>query len=267
MGPIRILAAAVAFAGLVASSALASGFDQRLFDTFVAARAGTGKPVYWYSTGTLRAYPSGELIATMEGFDTGRSVRPDPSKPLVQQFSRKIYIFRDPKTGEVLTRFNGGKGAPIAYPYQFITYELKGDQVETWVEQGRGARVQRIGPGDTMQARWMGDTAVFTAPLFLDVPIGQTGRRYQAWENYDFFIQTRRGVRQPHQLSWARYGDAPAFAGGVPSIMHLVTWRVDRFEDLPASIRDYVNADAPLWREPPKDLADIRRLQKDEGTP
>ena len=76
------------------------------------------------------------------------------------------------------------------------------------MEQGRGARIQRIGPGDTMQARWMGDTAVFTAPLFLDFPIGQTGRRYQAWENYDFFIQTRRGVRQPNQLSWARYGDA-----------------------------------------------------------
>ena len=114
-----LLAAAVV---ALASPALASGFDQRLFDTFVAARAGAGKPVYWYSTGTLRAYPSGELIATMEGFDTGRSVRPDPAKPFVQQFSRKIYIFRDPKTGEVLTRFNGGKGEPIAYPYQFITY-------------------------------------------------------------------------------------------------------------------------------------------------
>jgi hypothetical protein len=44
--------------------------------------------------------------------------------------------------------------------------------------------------------------------------------------------------------------------------MHMVSWRVDRFEDLPQSIRDYVQSEATLWREPPRDLAEIRRLQQ-----
>jgi hypothetical protein len=42
----------------------------------------------------------------------------------------------------------------------------------------------------------------------------------------------------------------------------MVGWRVDRFEDLPASIREYVRTEAPLWMAPPKDLDEIRALQK-----
>jgi hypothetical protein len=265
----RIETAFAVLAGLAlmlmgfAAPANASGFDRRLFDLWVSARAGDGAPVYWYSTGTMRAYPSGELLATMEGFDTARSFRPERNQPLVHQYSRKIYIFRDTVSGEVIRERGGVKAEPIAYPYQFITYELKGDIVATMVEQGSGARVQRIGPGSSMTARWLGNTAAFSAPLFLDFPI-PAGGRYTAWENYDFFVQTARGVREPHQLSWVRYGPAPTWAGGVPTIMHLTTWRIERYEDLPATMRTYIDVDAPLWKAPPRDLADIRRLQAGE---
>jgi hypothetical protein len=40
---------------------------------------------------------------------------------------------------------------------------------------------------------------------------------------------------------------------------------VERYEDLPATIRAYVEEKAPLWRTPPADLADIRRLQTAEA--
>jgi hypothetical protein len=46
--------------------------------------------------------------------------------------------------------------------------------------------------------------------------------------------------------------------------MHLVTWRVDSFEGVPRGLRDYIAADAPQWRGPPTDLADIRRLQESD---
>lgn len=72
-------------------------------------RAGGGQPVYWYSEGTMRAYPSGRLIALMEGFDTAVAHWPEPGKPLAHQYNRKIYIFRDPETGAVI-------GDAIAYP-------------------------------------------------------------------------------------------------------------------------------------------------------
>jgi hypothetical protein len=257
------------FAGLAIMAspgpAGAQGFDLRSFETFVDARTGTGAPVYWYSVGTLRAYPSGELLASVEGYDTSRSDRPDPLMPLARQFSRKIYIYRDAVTNAVLRERNGMAVTPVSYPYQLITYELNGDRLQTFVEQGTGARLQRIGPGDTMQVRTIGDAYVFTAPLFLDFPVGDGTSRYQAFENYDFFIQAPGGASNPNQLSWVRYGDAPPWAGGGPAIMHLITWRIDAYDDVPRTLRDYIETDAPLWRAPPEGIDDIRRLQA--GTP
>jgi hypothetical protein len=260
MKPLMKLWASVAL-GLMTTPAVAGGFTPALFKAWTDARIGTGKPVYWYSVGTVRSYPDGKLLYRMEGYDTARVGRPDPSKPIAHQYNRKIYIARHPETNEVLREWNGQKVEPVAYPYQFITYELKGDSLETMVEQGTGARVQKIGPGKDISVRMLGDTAVFTAPVYLDFPL-PNGKKYQAFENYDFFIQPKGKVKVPHQLSWLRYGDAPAWAGGGPTIMHLVTWRIDRYEDVPETLRRYIETDAPLWKAPPVDLADIRRLQK-----
>jgi hypothetical protein len=260
---IRSLVLAIWALAVAAAPALADGFNRQLFDAWVSARAGDGAPVYWYSTGDVRSYPDGKLLALMEGYDTAVSFRPDPAKPVAHQYSRKFYIFRDPVTREVITSWNGAKAEPIAYPYQFITYALEGDKVRTVVEQGRAPRVQTIQGGDGLEVRMVGDTLAFTAPVFLDFPIPGTDRRYQAWENYDFLIQPKRSrVAEPHQLSWARYGPAPAFMGGGPSIMRLTTWRVERYADIPAPLRAYVEANLPDWKAPPANLADIRRLQQ-----
>jgi hypothetical protein len=43
--------------------------------------------------------------------------------------------------------------------------------------------------------------------------------------------------------------------------MHLITWRIDAYDDVPATLRDYIETDAPLWRAPPTGIDDIRRLQ------
>lgn len=253
------LARRALLAGLMASPAAAAvpgfvpegGFDEAAFADWVRIRAGTGAPVWWYSEGTLRAFPSGGLVALMEGFDTARVHWAAPGR-LAHQYNRKIYIFRDAETGAVT-------GDAIAYPYQFITYRLDGDRVETWVEQGSGARLARIGPGRTMAHRRLGALRVFTAPLFLDLPLPQG--RMQAFENYDFAADP---AQPPSSwvLSWMRIGDLPPAFGPGQAVMHLVTRRFERFEDLPAGMRGHVLAQAPLWRGPPADLAEVRRLQQ-----
>ncbi len=273
MPDIRLALAVCAVLALPASATLAQtdaapqvatgsqAITPELFERWIDGRVGTGEPVFWYSVGTMRSYPDGELIARMEGYDTARMFRPDPAMPLAHQYNRKIYIFRDPETGEVLREWNGKPVEPIAYPYQFITYELKDGEIESFVEQGKGDAVRRIGPGRQISVRMLEDTAVFSAPVYLDFPMGPEVR-YQAFENYDFFFHPPESVGQPNQLSWVRYGPAPEWAGGVPTIMHLVTWRTQGFNQVPQSLRDYITVDAPLWQSPPRDLADIRRLQE-----
>lgn len=234
----------------------ADGFDPDLFKKFIELRAGTGEPVYWYCIGEVYSYPDGRLLARMEGIDTARALR-DPNDPLkVVQLNRKIFIYRDPRTNEVLRKVGDQIVRPIAYPYQMITYELRDGQLVTWVEQGAGRRRQRLGPGTATHARRIGDRLVFSSPLFinLDGPL-----RYEAYENYDFWYEPNGA----HHLSWNRFGTLPPFFGGGQGVFQLVCRRVTRYADLPATIRDYLEREAPLWREPPKDLTEIRRLQSD----
>jgi hypothetical protein len=87
------------------------------------------------------------------------------------------------------------------------------------------------------------------------------GRRLTAFEHYDFFLQPNRGkVTYPQQISWLRFGELPAGIGA--GVMHMVAWRVSSYADLPASIREYIDTEAPLWQAPPKNLADIRAMQQ-----
>jgi hypothetical protein len=239
---------------VVATPALAEGgFDTAAFDRFVSARAGDGTPVYWYSEGELRSYPDGKLLAKVEGFDTARTL-PGTSDARTQ-LSRKIYIYRDPVTGEVLREFGGKPVKPIAYPYQQIEYSRAGDNLRTLVTQGAGARLAKIGPGGNATARKLsGDTLAVTAPLYLDMKL-PGGGVMQAFENYDFFFAPS-GLK----LSWLRYGNDALT--GQPAVMHMVGWRVEKFADLPAGIRSYVEKEAPLWKAPPVDMAEIARLQK-----
>ncbi|MEM9168857.1 MAG: DUF1838 family protein [Pseudomonadota bacterium] len=262
------LTAVAAAAFLGAAPVAAEGFDQDAFDTFVSGRVGDGEPVYWYSVGTIRAYPSGELLFGMEGYDAARSAKPEKDRPLAHQYNRKIYFYKDPESDAILTEWDGAPVEPIAYPYQFITYELKGDAIETYVEQGRAPRVTRLGPSGNMSAKRIGETLVVTAPVYLDIDIPGTDRRVEAFENYDFFFQPRyrRSRSTPrNQLSWVRYGDLPAWAAKESpdgkAIYHLVTWRVDSFDELPERLREHIEANHTLWREPPASLDEIRTLQ------
>jgi hypothetical protein len=46
--------------------------------------------------------------------------------------------------------------------------------------------------------------------------------------------------------------------------MHLITWRIEDYGDVPESLRAYIEAEAPLWMNPPADLDEIRALQAEE---
>ncbi|GEM_PF-907981 len=232
-------------------------FNQKLFDKFVEMRVGTGSPVYWYCIGELYSYPDGRLIAKVEGIDTARLFRESPARAV--QLNRKIFIYRDAATGEVIRTNQGKTVQPIAYAYQVITYELKGDRLVTFVEQGSGAYVQKIGPGYGTFAREINGLTVFSAPLFLNIesPRG----KYEAYENYDFWVPPMKS-NAPYQLSWNRFGDLPPFFGTGKSIMQLVCYRIDTYAALPATMRDYLEKEAQLWMQPPANMAEIKELQK-----
>lgn len=235
---------------------------------WVDARAGTGEPVHWVSEGGVYAYPTGEKLLGMIGFDSSRVIWPDdPSEP-VMHLTRKTFAYTDPDTGEVLSEFNGAPVTPIAYPYQLMRYRFENGRIYGDVEQGVGDAVRQIPSIEGMRVRQLGnDTLAVTASVFLDFPIPGRGQ-YQAWENYDFFLH-QGNVDEPHQMSWQRYGALPPFAADAAesgrAIYHLLSWRVEDTEDFPEQMLEWAKRDKPQWLTPPADLDEIRALQAGEA--
>ena len=228
---------------------------------WVDARAGTGAPVHWLAEGGVYAYPSGEKLFGMIGFDSSTVIWPDDPGGEVIHLTRKTFAYTDPATGDVITEYNGKPVAPIAYPYQLITYRFENGKIYGDVEQGVGERVQKIKSEDGMRVRSMGDsTTAVTASVFLDFPL-PGGRQYEAWENYDFFIHHGESVDEPHQMSWQRYGGLPPWAGEGKAIYHLLSWRVESMDEFPPELLAWAKAEKPEWLKPPADLAEIRALQ------
>ena len=227
---------------------------------WVDARAGTGDPVYWIAEGGVYAYPSGEKLFGMIGFDSSTVIWPEDASDRAIHLTRKTFTYTDPASGEILTEYNGQPVEPIAYPYQLITYRMQDGKIYGDVEQGVGEQVQFIESTEGMRLRKLGeDTLAVTASVFLDFPLPQGGR-YEAWENYDFFLLNGR-VTEPHQLSWQRYGALPPFAGKGKAIYHLLSWRVESTDEFPPALLAWAKAEKPMWLRPPANLEEIRALQ------
>ncbi|WP_297800908.1 hypothetical protein [uncultured Brevundimonas sp.] len=257
-------AASVALAAILAPlPAAANGFDEQLFKTWLEVRTGglEASAVYWYSTGEITEFPTGKVLAIVEGFDTARLI-PDPDYPGGYiQLSRKVYIYRDPTTKKILTEVNGVALDPILFTYQKIHYRLVGDRLQTISVMGTGDRVSTTGPHEVITARRIGDMVNFTVPVYRDRPL-PNGQRLQMFETYDFFVMPETAELEHHEMiSFVSSVPTPPALGTGTAYLHQVGWRFSRFEDLPASIRDFVTNEQPLWLAPPRDLEEIKSLQ------
>lgn len=237
-------------------------FDQETFEAWIDMRVGNGeKPVFWYCYGEVYTYPEGELVARMQGVDM--AILLPVAKDSVIQLNRKIFLYLDKETGEVLTELNGIPVKHIKYPYQMINYILEDGKLKTWVTQGSGKRVNKIGPGYNTNARRVGDTYFFGSPIFLnfETPRG----KYEAAENYDFIVNTKaEDLASKYQLMWWRYGDLAPHFGKTKGTIQLVSYRIENFEDIPNPLRDYIKEEAQMWTQPPRNLAEIKSLQAEQ---
>ncbi len=261
------IASALAVLAIGCTGAAAAGEPSSdVFKAWVDARAGTGEPVHWIAEGAVYAYPSGEKLFGMIGFDSSRIIWPGGDDARAIHLTRKTFAYTDPDTGEVLTEYEGNPVEAIAYPYQLITYRLEDGRIFGDVEQGVEPNVQKIKSKKGMAVRRLGDdTLAINADVFLDIPL-PGDRRLEAWENYDFFIHTSGDVSEPHQMSWQRYGDLPRWAGPGKAIYHLLSWRVESHDEFPSELLAWAKENKPMWLEPPASIEEIRRLQAGEDS-
>lgn len=272
---IGLLLTALAFAGLSQSAIAEEGQNEDGYTAregvseelrlWVDARAGTGEPVHWVADGGVYEFPRGKKLFGMVGFDSSRVIWPTEEGDPIIHLTRKTFAYTDPVTGEILKEYNGEPVSPISYPYQVITYRKEGGKIFGDVEQGVGEGIRHIKMEEGMGMRWIGqDTLAVTAPIFLDFPLAG-GTRYEAWENYDFFLHRGDKLDEPYQMSWQRFGSLPPWAGGGKAIYHLLSWRVEDENEFPPKLLEWAKADMPMWLIPPKDMAEVRALQQGQA--
>ena len=86
-----------------------------------------------------------------------------------------------------------------------------------------------------------------------------TTQRYQAWEFYDYSVNIHNNENPPI-VSWTRQGSTPPFCTDGNGVTRARGYRVNSFEELPQSTKEYVNENCPLFRGAPQSMEEVDRL-------
>lgn len=236
------------------------------FDAFVEMRTGLGTGngasdmVFWTGEGQLYDSPSGEVLAKVDGFDVSRGIKMDDGR--VRQFSRKIFWFRDPKTNEIIKEFNGKAVAPIKYDWQVFDYNRGENENDPSMATILPSVLKgpRLVPCMPIVPKYAGSEQImYQCPLFIDIET-KDGGRYQAWEFYVYCSGIAFNENRPSSASWSRQGPTPPF-DNEDGVMHFISHRVTSFEDLPEKLRILVEKEFPLYKEAPRDMEEVERLE------
>ena len=237
---------------------LSGGFTREDFERFVDMRFGTGEPVYWYAWGGMTSFPGENMFARTEGCDMGRLYRPDPDKAEAALLSRKFYVYRNPETGEIQTLPDGSPMWMSNFTYQYFKVRLENGFLIFDTEQGRGDELKKLTFGHNTEIQRFDGMTVYTTPVQYELPF--RGNE-PTWETYNF-IERRSDDQVQYDCVWN--GDFPT-PPGMPAgrvSMNAYFHRYDSYAELPETIRSFIELHAPLWKEPPKTLDEIRELQK-----
>ena len=108
--------ASYAFGGEVQDETNARLTAPKALRDWVDARAGTGDPVHWIADGGVYAYPSGEKLFGMVGFDSSTVIWPEESGDDVVHLTRKTFAYTDPITVKFLRSMTAFQSSPSPIP-------------------------------------------------------------------------------------------------------------------------------------------------------
>lgn len=218
--------------------------------------------VFWVGGGALYEVYSGKILAIFEGFDIGKGVR--ISDTHIRQLSRKIFWFRDPESGDIMTEFDGKPVNPIVYDSQMIDYHKGSDGSITYSVEASLRVLKDALPKMKITSHMAGpQQMMINIPVFLDIPIpngqnpgnggGAGGGRYQAWEFYDYNVDPTFPADRPPTAVWCRQGSVPPFNMDSKAVLRFSGYRVESYNDLPERMKVEVERAYPHFQEPPKD--------------
>lgn len=220
-----------------------------------------GEVVTWFWNGQAFGHVPGEpdrLLFNVEGMNIRRcGPLGDGKDGAFKMVTREVLLYEDPRTGQVLRSWDNpwtGKQVKVVH--------VSNDPVN-----------QRIGPVDRAgkpielpivvnEGTWW---LTQTIPLYYRNPLGgeyqeYVGGKYRATEMFNYFgevadlansklssVPVRIGwVRMSNWLPWMQMGDRAGYI-----YFHTAGHKLQRFEDMSATMRAEIAANYPAWVAPP----------------
>lgn len=231
------------------------GFDSKEFHEFIRFDVGNGSPVYWHSVGKLYRHPGGEIIADVEALVSNRLIAHDDET--AEAICRTVVLYRHPETHEILQEEDGSH-IIREYPYIVARFEHKGRRLVIHTEglsgpHGNGHYGLAQVTNDKVFAHESAGSTFFYWTLFghVDTPVGKV------WFNESYNAST-----SPDIMVMNRNGTLPAFAGPSDGLMQTTARCFKDYEELPESLREYIDRYLPTHRLPPVDHAEIEVLRE-----
>jgi hypothetical protein len=255
MSPIEPLRGALlALLALAVSlpQAAAGGFDREAFASFIDALGGRSEPRLYAYSGTVYDIPTGRLVATVEGYQQARSFPAGRDGTQAFVARRAVLLYRAPGSGELLRVYPDVRASITAPPLGLTRYTLSGDAVASFTLSGTPAGSRASNVPETLDAQREGAAWIFRRVLVPPNPVEQPV------EIQETVVQPGRSAASGRIRSvMTKVANNPDFlTPGGRHLLHL-SWRpVERWDELPAPIRDFLDREAPGMKALPGSLAE-----------
>ena len=226
-----------------------------------------GKPAIYRWSGNIYSRVEGEpdrLLFRGEGMNIRQCVTvTDPQRGTgYRQVSREVMIFLDPVTGEIVRDWKNPFTGETVKVMQINNDPVNMPPMFPLTTDGKNA-MARLVSGYKRMGPWL--MMPYEAPLFYTNPLAGdfqefVGNKYHAMEVFDFvapaaeILDTRIPFVKP-SVSWVRISDWMPWmkmrGRQGQMVFNAVGTKMDSFDELPAVLRDEIDRNFPIYRQPP----------------
>ena len=257
-----VLALTACLAATVSNPAMAldTSSSAGQLDTFMRMRANNeGRDAFANWWVTVFAVVPGEKpreIFRLDGFNVGRFLKAEDGS--AQFITREVAYYRDLKTGEFLKEWSN----PFTLEKNTVVQVLNDPVNSRWAapKAGEAGRLPFMQNGDDVILR-LDVPLAYPNPLqAAEFPAESTGPMYLASEHFTFFskvadLENKTTTSVPSTWAWARTGPwLPWMKMGTRPGYLMYSGhgkKFNKFEDLPADVRDHTKANYPLYLSSP----------------
>lgn len=229
------------------------------FNAWISLRGGENTPAYWYSAGLIRPIKDGGKVESrMVGLETWITPPELRTEASAVSLSRKIYFFLEEDRDEIVVdTATGAPRRPSIFVHQVRTFTLVDGAIDYKVESHDLRGIRQGGFGVTMSVNRRGDQVHVNYASFPRRPDEAGEMQVRSGEVYDYMDNGPQ-----HTDEAARYQMTWVGTNLDGNIANQRGWRFGAFDDIPnAWLKTVIREQAPLWMEPPADMAEIERLR------